>query len=86
MTHIKGFELFGLDLKKVAKRLAGKYACGCSVVKDNNGKEEIDLQGDFIDDLLEFIPSEFPEVRLMGCNSIVYLMILCRLKPIKLMS
>lgn len=63
MTHIRGFELFGLDLKKVAKRLAGKYACGCSVVKDNNGKEEIDLQGDFIDDLLEFIPKEFPEVQ-----------------------
>jgi translation initiation factor 1 (eIF-1/SUI1) len=49
-------------LKKVAKLLSGKYACGCSVVKNPNGFEEIDLQGDFIDDLLVFIPQEFPEV------------------------
>lgn len=62
MTHVRGFELFGLDLKKVAKKFAGKYACGSSVVKDNNGYEEIDIQGDFIDDLIDYIPKEFPEV------------------------
>lgn len=49
-------------MKKVAKRLAGKYACGCSVVKTPAGIEEIALQGDFMDDVAEFIPSEYPEV------------------------
>ena len=62
VTHVRGFELFGLDLKKVAKKFAGKYACGSSVVKDINGYEEIDIQGDFVDDLLDYIPKEFPEV------------------------
>ena len=62
VTHVRGFELFGLDLKKVAKKFAGKYACGSSVVKDNAGYEEIDIQGDFVDDLLDYIPKEFPEV------------------------
>lgn len=47
----------------MAKKFAGKYACGSSVVKDNNGYEEIDIQGDFVDDLLDFIPKEFPEVK-----------------------
>jgi density-regulated protein DRP1 len=52
-----------LDLKKVAKKFAGKYACGSSVVKeDNTGIEEIDIQGDFVDDLITYIPKEFPEV------------------------
>jgi len=51
-----------LDLKKVAKKFAGKYACGSSVVKDNTGYEEIDIQGDFVDDLIDYIPKEFPEV------------------------
>ena len=68
MTHIRGFELFGLDLKKVAKKLAGKYACGSSVVKDNNGFDEIDVQGDFVDDLVIYIPKEFPEVKIIIYN------------------
>jgi len=53
----------GLELKKVAKRLAGKYACGCSVVKMPAGHEEVSLQGDFIDDLTGFLPKEYPEIK-----------------------
>ena len=63
VTHVRGLELFGLDLKKVAKKFAGKYACGSSVVKDNNGYDEIDIQGDFVDDLMDYIPKEFPEIK-----------------------
>lgn len=55
--------LIGLELKKVAKRLAGKYACGCSVVKMPAGHEEVTLQGDFIDDLTGFLPKEYPEIK-----------------------
>lgn len=53
----------GLELKKVAKRLAGKYACGCSVVKMPAGHEEVALQGDFIDDIVAFIPKEWTEIK-----------------------
>lgn len=79
ITYIKGLEAFGnhlmilhilclvnligLELKKVAKRLAGKYACGCSVVKMPAGHEEVALQGEFIDDLVDFLPTEYPEIK-----------------------
>lgn len=62
VTHIRGLELFGLDLKKVAKTCANKYACGCSVVRNPAGYDEVVIQGDFVDDLLDFIPEEFREV------------------------
>lgn len=46
----------------MAKRLAGKYACGCSVVKTPSGVEEVALQGDFLDDVGSFLVSEYPEI------------------------
>lgn len=49
-------------MKKVAKRCASKYACGCSVVRAPAGFDEVVIQGDFVDDLLEFIPEEYPEI------------------------
>ncbi|PJF19378.1 Translation machinery-associated protein 22 [Paramicrosporidium saccamoebae] len=52
----------GLDLKKIAKRCASKYACGCSVARNPAGYDEIVIQGDFVDDLLDFIPEEWPEI------------------------
>lgn len=62
VTHIRGMEVFGLDLKKIAKRLASKYACGCSVTTNPAGYDEIVIQGDFVDDLMDFIPGEWPEI------------------------
>lgn len=55
-------EVFESDLKKVAKKLAGKYACGCAVVKNVNGWDEIALQGDFAWDLGEFLSAEYPDI------------------------
>lgn len=62
VTHIRGLDAFGLDLKQVAKRCASKFACGCSVVAHPAGYEEIVIQGDFVDDLLDFFPEEWPDV------------------------
>lgn len=62
VTHVGGLSAFGLDMKRVAKRLAGKYACGCSVVTDPAGGEEIVVQGDVVDDVMDFLPSEYPEI------------------------
>lgn len=85
VTHVRGFELFGHDLKKVAKKFAGKYACGSSVVKDNTGYEEIDIQGDFVDDLMDYIPKEFPEVYNI-MKVFIYTRFVFRLKSRKLNS
>lgn len=62
VTHIRGMEAFGLDLKQVAKRCASKFACGCSVVQNPAGYDEVVIQGDVVDDLVDFIPEEWPEI------------------------
>lgn len=62
VTHVNGVDSFGLDLKTVAKRLAGKYACGCSVVKSPAGEDEIVIQGDVVDDLIAFLSGEWSEI------------------------
>ena len=47
-----------IDLKKAAKLFAQKYSCGSSVT----GPDEIVIQGDVLDDLLDFIPEKWSEV------------------------
>lgn len=54
--------MIGLDLKKVAKSCASRYACGCSVVRNPAGFDEVVIQGDFVDDLFDFILQEWPEI------------------------
>lgn len=61
-TAIGNLGVFGVEVKKAAKRLAGRFACGASVQKNETvagAPEEIVLQGDFVDDLLEVLPAEF---------------------------
>ena len=48
-----------IDLKKAAKSFAQKYSCGSSVT----GDDEIVIQGDVLDDLLDFIPEKWPGVK-----------------------
>lgn len=48
-------EAFGVDLKKVAKQLASKFATGASVTKNPQGQDEIVVQGDVSDEVLEMI-------------------------------
>ncbi|TPX35532.1 hypothetical protein SmJEL517_g02140 [Synchytrium microbalum] len=50
---ITGLETF--DLKKAAKAFATKFACGSSVTKNAEGKDEIVVQGDVQDDIYEYI-------------------------------
>lgn len=50
--------MLDIDLKKAAKVFAQKYSCGSSVT----GPDEIVIQGDVLDDLLDFIPEKWPEV------------------------
>lgn len=49
----------GIDMKKMAKRIAGRFACGAAVTESPQGNE-ITVQGDLVEELLEFLPTEFP--------------------------
>lgn len=44
-----------VDLKKAAKFFAQKFATGASVTKNQQGQDEIVVQGDVSDDILEMI-------------------------------
>ena len=53
----------GIELKKAAKKCAGKFACGASVTKSKAGVDEIVIQGDVADGVRVLLLSEYSEVR-----------------------
>ncbi|KIP06149.1 hypothetical protein PHLGIDRAFT_119198 [Phlebiopsis gigantea 11061_1 CR5-6] len=55
VTSVHGLEAFGVDLKKAAKQFAQKFATGASVTKNNQGQDEIVVQGDVSGEILEMI-------------------------------
>lgn len=57
-----------IDCKKAAKAFAQKYSCGSSVT----GPDEIVIQGDVLDDLLDFIPEKWPEVTIFTHYSFLF--------------
>lgn len=61
-THIKGLSDLGLDLKKVARSCAQKFACGCSVVKNAANEEEVVVQGDFVCEIKDFLIASYSGV------------------------
>lgn len=58
VTAIHGLEAFGIDLKKAAKQMAGKFATGASVSKNAQGLEEIVVQGDVADEVVDMLERE----------------------------
>jgi density-regulated protein DRP1 len=64
VTSIYGLDIFGVDLKKAAKMFANRFACGSSVAKNNQGQDEIVVQGDFSDELYQLILSNWPNVNI----------------------
>ncbi|KAL2621059.1 hypothetical protein R1flu_001264 [Riccia fluitans] len=55
VTIIKGLDMFGVKLSDASKKLGKKFASGASVVKGPTEKEQIDVQGDIMYDIVEFI-------------------------------
>ena len=45
----------GVDLKKAAKQFAQKFATGASVTKNNQGLDEVVVQGDVSGEIVEMI-------------------------------
>ncbi|KAI9709266.1 MAG: Translation machinery-associated protein 22 [Bogoriella megaspora] len=63
VTVVSGLELFGYELKKVAKDLGKRFATGSSVTKNAAGTgEEITVQGDVSDDLYDWIEEHLENV------------------------
>ncbi len=59
ITNVVGLEKFDVNLKDASKMFGKKFACGCSVTKGATGKDELDLQGDYSEQLGELIVSKF---------------------------
>ncbi|MBW0481332.1 hypothetical protein O181_021047 [Austropuccinia psidii MF-1] len=53
ITAIHGLDTFGVDLKKLAKLFANRFATGSSVTKNAQGDDEIVIQGDVSDEVLD---------------------------------
>ncbi|CAI5509767.1 unnamed protein product [Closterium sp. Naga37s-1] len=62
VTVIKGLEHFGVKLPEAAKKLGKKFASGASVVKGPTEKEQVDVQGDILLDIVDFITATWPDV------------------------
>ncbi|OAE28910.1 hypothetical protein AXG93_2369s1040 [Marchantia polymorpha subsp. ruderalis] len=62
VTIIKGLDMFGVKLSDASKKLGKKFASGASVVKGPTEKEQIDVQGDIMYDIVEFITETWTNV------------------------
>lgn len=54
-----GVDKFGHKLSDVSKAFAKKFSCGASVVKTPTGEEQIDIQGDVLNDIVDFLVEKF---------------------------
>lgn len=50
----------GLDIKTITKKLANKFACGCSATTNSSNQTEVVIQGEFTVEVKEFLLKEFP--------------------------
>jgi density-regulated protein DRP1 len=62
VTIIKGLDMFGIKLSEASKKLGKKFASGASVVKGPTEKEQIDVQGDIMYDIVDFITDTWKSV------------------------
>jgi len=63
-TTVTGLDGFGVNMEDAAKKWKKKFACGCSVVKDNAGCDIIEIQGDVVSggDLENTLCDQFPDI------------------------
>lgn len=63
VTTITGLEGFGVKLNEAAKLFGKKFASGASVVKNPSLVEQIDVQGDFLDQAIELILKQYKDIK-----------------------
>ena len=57
-TIIVGLDAFNVDLKEASKTMKKKFACGVGVSRNAEGKDEIEIQGTFIEESALLIMKE----------------------------
>eukprot|EP00250_Pteridium_aquilinum_P000144 c10163_g1_i1 orf=877-1455(-) len=62
VTIVKGLDMFGIKLSEASKKFGKKFASGASVVKGPTEKEQIDVQGDFMYEMVDFITETWKNV------------------------
>lgn len=62
VTIVKGLEMFGIKLTDASKKFGKKFASGASVVKGPTEKEQVDVQGDFMYEIVDFIAESWKNV------------------------
>lgn len=63
---VSGLEVFDIEIKKVAKTFASKFATGCSISKNIEKKEEVIVQGDIADEIKAYIHTLLEDKGLNG--------------------
>lgn len=58
VTVVVGLKTFEIDLKKASKTFAQHFSCGSSVT----GEDEVVIQGDIVEEVVDFIQDHWPEV------------------------
>ena len=66
ITTVRGLEMWDVDLKEAAKLLGKKFACGASASKNAAGFEEIDVQGDFQEEIALFLLDKYGAKHSLG--------------------
>lgn len=64
---IQGLEVFDIDMKKLSKTFASRFATGASVTKAADGRDEIVIQGDVGDEVEQYITDLLQE---QGLNEV----------------
>lgn len=59
LTTVTGLDAFGIKLADAAKMFGKKFASGCSVSKSASGGEHVDVQGDVVHELPDFLVKKF---------------------------
>lgn len=62
VTVVSGLENYQVELKKASKLFANKFCCGSSIQKNAEGREEIIVQGEFLYEISQLLPKEFPQI------------------------
>lgn len=61
-TTVAGLELFSVKLAEASKLLGKKFACGASVVKTPAGGEQIEMQGDFVQQIPDLLLKNYKAI------------------------
>eukprot|EP01027_Heterolobosea_sp_BB2_P002970 GEZU01004476.1.p3 GENE.GEZU01004476.1~~GEZU01004476.1.p3 ORF type:complete len:103 (+),score=42.70 GEZU01004476.1:362-670(+) len=59
VTTVANLDSHDVNLKDAVTLFKKKLACGCSITETATGENEIDIQGDKIDEVLDIIESNY---------------------------